>query len=57
MEIKLPNGTGVVTNDKGCIEMYLKMGGVEVKKSKGRTQKEPPKENTKEPPKEDAKEK
>lgn len=48
MEIKLPNGTGVVTNDEGCIEMYLKMGGVEVKKSKGRTPKEPPKEDAKE---------
>lgn len=57
MEIKLPNGTGVVTDDEGCIEMYLNMGGVEVKKSKGKTPKEPPKENTKEPPKEDAKEK
>lgn len=48
MEIKLPNGTGVVTNDKGCIEMYLKMGGVEVKKPKGRTPKEKPKEDAKE---------
>lgn len=48
MEIKMPNGTGIVTNNPDCIEMYLKMGGVEVKKSKGRTPKEPPKENTKE---------
>lgn len=48
MEIKLPNGTGVVTEDKDCIEMYLKMGGVEVgKKTRGKNQKEPPKENTK----------
>lgn len=46
MEIKLPNGTGVVTNDKGCIEMYLKMGGVEVeeKPKKGRPPKEPTKD-------------
>lgn len=49
MEIKLPNGTGVVTENKDCIKMYLKMGGVEVgKKTRGKTQKEPPKENTKE---------
>jgi len=45
MKIKLPNGTGVVTSDKDCIEMYLKMGGVEVeeKTKKGR----PPKEQHK----------
>lgn len=30
MEIKLPNGTGVVTNNHDCIEMYKKMGGIEV---------------------------
>ena len=50
MEIKMPNGTGIVTNNPDCIEMYKKMGGVEVeeKTKKGRPPKEPPKENTKE---------
>jgi hypothetical protein len=46
MEIKLPNGTGVVTNNHDCIEMYKKMGGIEVEKKpkKGRPPKEPTKD-------------
>lgn len=46
MEIKLPNGTGVVTNNHDCIEMYKKMGGIEVeeKPKKGRPPKAPTKD-------------